>query len=306
MTRHAQRHCTPLPHAPSELRWDPVKSLWFIANAAVFLVFATDTATWALFAIAALTTGACLALGHSVGLHRGLIHRTFQMGRPLMLGLAWLATLTGIGPVLRLMAAHDARDRWQNLPEAPAYYAYEHGVFTDFWWYLHCTHTPQAGHLQPTIPADYSADPGLRFLDASWLLQQIPVAILFGAVFGWGGVVWLACGRVVVCQVGHWWVNYLCHRHGALRFAIDGAGEEGRNNLLFGALSMGEGWHNNHHAWPDSARFGMAWYELDPGFLCIQALERVGLVWGVKTWKNTPVRRTARRMRSAKTPAATG
>ncbi len=108
-------------------------------------------------------------------------------------------------------------------------------------------------------------------------------------------MVWAACGRVFVSQVGHWLVNYACHTHGTRRFAVDGAGEEGRNNLVFGALSMGEGWHNHHHAWPDSARFGMAWYELDPGWWCVRAMQAVGLAWAVQTWDTVPVRATARR-----------
>jgi sn-1 stearoyl-lipid 9-desaturase len=196
--------------------------------------------------------------------------------------------------VLRLMAMHDIRDHWQNQPAAPAYYAYDHGTLTDFWWYLHCSHHARPDQRQPQIPADHGADPALRLLDATWMLQQLPVALLLYATLGWGGVVWAACGRVVVSQLGHWLVNHICHTRGSRRFEILGSGEEGRNNLFFGALSMGEGWHNNHHAWPDSARFGMAWYELDPGYLCIALMRRLGLVWDVRTWAEVPIRPTAR------------
>ena len=139
-------HCHVLPQAEGEIRWAPANSLWFTANAVVFLLFAVQSFTWGALAAATVTTGVCLCLGHSVGLHRGLIHRTFRMHRATGLVLAWLATLTGIGPVLRLMAMHDVRDTWQNRPAAPAYYAYDHGMVTDFWWYLHCEHVPQEGH----------------------------------------------------------------------------------------------------------------------------------------------------------------
>ncbi len=289
-------HCIALPEAPGEIRWSPSKSLWFSVNAVVFGAFAASTFSWAGLAAATVTTGLCLSLGHSVGLHRGLIHRTFRMHRTTERVLAWLATLTGIGPVLRLMAMHDVRDTWQNRPFAPTYYCYDHGLWTDFWWYLHCEHVPQEGHHAPRIPEDHAADPVLAWLDRTWMLQQIPVALVLIALFGWSGLVWATCGRIVVSQVGHWLVNYLCHTQGSRRFAIEGAGEEGRNHWLFGALSMGEGWHNNHHAWPDSARFGMTWREPDPGFACIRVMERLGLASDVQTHDNVPVRPTARRL----------
>ena len=135
----------------------------------------------------------------------------------------------------------------------------------------------------------------LAWLDRTWIWQQLPVALVLFGLFGWGGLVWATAGRVVVSQVGHWLVNYVCHTAGTRRFTIVGAGEEGRNHWLFGAMSMGEGWHNNHHAWPDSARFGMGPTEPDPGYLAIVLMERLGLAWAVQTMENRPMRETARR-----------
>lgn len=289
-----QEHCRPLPEAPGEVRWAPTKSLFFAVNAVIFAALAVPTFSWGALAAAVLTTGLCLALGHSVGLHRGLIHRTFRMHRTTGHVLAWLATLTGIGPVLRLMAMHDVRDTWQNRPEAPPYYCYHHPIWRDFWLYLHCEHVPQPGHHVPEIPEEHAADPVLAWLDRTWILQQLPVALLLTATLGWGGLVWACAGRVVLSQVGHWLVNYVCHTTGTRRFAIRGAGEEGRNHWLFGALSMGEGWHNNHHAWPDSARFGIGPWEPDPGFACIRIMEWLGLAWEVQTMETHPIRETAR------------
>lgn len=302
--REPHRHARARPHAPGEVRWAPEKSLFFTANALVFIGLAVPTFSWGAFAAAGVSTALCLCLGHSVGLHRGLIHRTFRMHRTTARVLSWLATLTGIGPVLRLMGMHDIRDRWQNQDWAPAYYAYDHGWVRDFWWYLHCQHHPRPGDLEPEIPADHAADPVLAWLDRTWMWQQLPVAVLLFAALGWGGVVWAVCGRVLVSSLGHWLVNHVCHTRGTRRYAIEGSGEEGRNNLLFGALSMGEGWHNNHHAWPDSARFGMAWYEVDPGWLALRAMAAVGLAWDVQTQDTVALRETARLRGAA--PGETG
>ena len=289
-------HCALLPEAAGEIRWAPVKSLFFTVNAVVFVLFAWATVTPGAVVTAALFTAACLGLGHSVGLHRGLIHRTFAMHRTTALVLAWLATMTGIGPVLRLMAMHDVRDVWQNRAEAPAYYAYQHTWWVDFWWYLHCEHVAQPGHHRPRIPREHAADPGLAWLDRTWILQQLPVALVLTAWLGWGGLVWACCGRILVSQLGHWLVNYVCHTQGTRRFTIAGAGEEGRNHWLFGALSMGEGWHNNHHAWLDSARFGIGPWEPDPGFALIRIMEKLGLAWNVQTMETVPIRDTAQPM----------
>ena len=120
------------------------------------------------------------------------------------------------------------------------------------------------------------------------------MAVLLFAWLGWGGVIWACCGRIFVSQLGHWLVNYVCHTSGTLRYELDGAGEEGRNHWLFGALSMGEGWHNNHHAWPDSARFGIGWREPDPGWWMVCVLERLGLAWDVQTMETVALRPNAR------------
>jgi stearoyl-CoA desaturase (delta-9 desaturase) len=74
----------------------------------------------------------------------------------------------------------------------------------------------------------------------------------------------------------------LAHKYGYVRYELDGSPEIGRNLLVLGVLSFGEGFHNNHHANPGSARMGEAWYELDLGYILILGLERLGLVWDVR------------------------
>ena len=121
-----------------------------------------------------------------------------------------------------------------------------------------------------------------RFLDWSWMLQSLPIAILFYMAAGWGGVVWGVCARIAVSSLGHWLVNYVAHTTGYQGWSIEGSGEQGRNSILFGAISMGEGWHNNHHAWPNSARMGLEWWELDAGYMSLRVMEKLGLVWDVQ------------------------
>jgi stearoyl-CoA desaturase (delta-9 desaturase) len=93
----------------------------------------------------------------------------------------------------------------------------------------------------------------------------------------------VVCARVAAGLLGHWIVGYVAHTHGYVRWAIDGAPVAGKNTWLLGALSFGEGFHNNHHAHPGSARMGQVWWELDLGWAMIRLLERVGLVAEVRS-----------------------
>jgi stearoyl-CoA desaturase (delta-9 desaturase) len=86
-----------------------------------------------------------------------------------------------------------------------------------------------------------------------------------------------------VSVTGHWLVGYFAHNRGPRSWHIQGAGVQGYNVPYAGFLTMGEAWHNNHHAFPASAKLGLKAGETDPGWWVLQALERVGLVWNVKT-----------------------
>jgi stearoyl-CoA desaturase (delta-9 desaturase) len=272
-------HAIPLPHAPGEVRLSPAKILWHggIAVAGALAPFWFD---WTAALFGAGSAIVLLGLGHSVGLHRGVIHRAFDMGVWTERVLLYLAILTGIGGPLSLLRMHDTRDHHQNRPEAPAYYAYDHSMVQDASWYLFHVHTGPG----KAPPAAREADPFYRFLEATWRWQQLPWAVL---LYDWGGLPWLLWGvgaRLFACVYGHWFVNYAAHTSGYRRVTMPGSGEEGRNHLVWGALAMGEGWHNNHHAWPSSARFGVTWWEIDPGWWIVRALQALGLVWNVRTW----------------------
>jgi stearoyl-CoA desaturase (delta-9 desaturase) len=97
-----------------------------------------------------------------------------------------------------------------------------------------------------------------------------------GALLGflWGGLV-----RVFLVHHTTWSINSICHLWGTRPYETR---DRSRNNLLFGVLALGEGWHNNHHAFPTSARHGLRWYELDLSYLIICVLKWMGLAWRVR------------------------
>jgi stearoyl-CoA desaturase (delta-9 desaturase) len=276
-----RNHGLPLPHAPRDVVLSPLKILWngaLIASLLLAPLFFDARA--ALFA--AVSALVILAVGHSAGFHRGIIHGAYRMGPLTERVVVYLAALAGIGGPIGMLRMHNTRDRHQNRPEAPDYYTFAHSALQDAAWYLFHEHT---GPVAPIDPAR-EAEPYFRFLERTWRWQQLPWAI---ALFLYGGTAWVIWGvgvRTAVCVLGHWYVNYAAHTRGYRRWRMPGSGEEGRNHPVWGALAMGEGWHNNHHAWPDSAKFGVAWWEVDPGWWVVATMRALGLAWDVKTWES--------------------
>lgn len=277
------RHARPIPSEPGEIRWAPVKSLWMLALMGIVAWWGPQTLSLGAIGALVVISGPTLCLGHSVGLHRGLIHRSYEASRAYWVLVAWLGTLTGMGGVLSMMRMHELRDYWQNQPDCPEYYCYDHGMWRDYLWYVHMRYTPHEPRFVARLPEAIEADPVLRFLERTWMLQQVPVALVLWLLGGWGWVVWGVCARVVIGLMGHWFVNYVVHTGGYVNYRIDGGVEQGGNHALLGILSMGEGWHNNHHVFPNSAQMGIRPWELDLGYALVRVLERLGIIWDVKT-----------------------
>jgi stearoyl-CoA desaturase (delta-9 desaturase) len=146
----------------------------------------------------------------------------------------------------------------------------------DYFWNLHCRFE-FLRPFDPRVSPAIEGDPVLRFFERTWRWQQLPWALLFLAIGGWPWLVWGTLVRVTVGTVGHWFVGYVAHRTGYRAFHNRGAAVQGWNSMLLGTISMGEGWHNNHHTFPRSARLGIRWWELDPGWWLIAGLRALGL-----------------------------
>jgi fatty-acid desaturase len=122
------------------------------------------------------------------------------------------------------------------------------------------------------------------------MAQQLPFALLCYAAGGWGFVWWGVCARVTAGVFGHWMIGYFAHNHGMMMREVRGAAVQGRNVRFTSLLTMGECWHNNHHAFPGSARLGLAPDEWDPGWWVLLGLRRLGLVWAIRLPVDLPNR----------------
>jgi len=267
--------------AQGRVVWDPGRTVWFGGFGLVALAAAVPGALRSPSAVTlfAVTTAVTLCAGHSVGVHRGLIHGAFRVPAWLRYTLIYLGTLVGLGGPIGLVRMHDRRDFQQNQPRCHDYFAHRRAPWRDYFWNLHCRFEFLLP-FDPGVRSDIKGierDPTLRFLERTWRWQQLPWALLFLAIGGWPWVVWGTFVRVTVGTFGHWFVGYVAHRRGYRRFHNRGAAVQGWNSLLLGAVSMGEGWHNNHHTFPRSARIGIRWWELDAGWWLISALRGLGL-----------------------------
>ena len=247
-----------------------------MAGAAIIGGAATVTPGALLLFVA--STAVVLLLGHSLGNHRKLIHNSYACPKLLEYLLVYLGTLVGLAGPLGLLRQHELRDFAQRHARCHDYLRHGAGALTDAWWQLHCD-LELANPPAIAIEADIANDRFYRFLERSWMLQQAPVALLFYAWGGWGFVFWGVCARVCAGVLGHWMIGYLAHNHGALRLEVRGAAVQGRNIRFTSLLTMGECWHNNHHAYPGSARLGLAAGEWDPGWWTLRLLARAGLAW---------------------------
>lgn len=260
-----------------EVRWAPARSLWVggmsVAALGLAPVFTTPGAVL-LFLVSSAVT---LCAGHSVGLHRLLIHRSFKAHPVLKGALVYLGTLVGMAGPLGMVRLHDTRDWAQRQTACHAFHAHRASLARDAWWQMHCrldlTHPPR---FRPEARLTQNAF--LRWLERGWMLQQVPWALLF---FWIGGLPWLVWGvpvRVAVSLTGHWLVGHVTHRRERQGWAVDGVAVQGHDLPAAALITFGEAWHGNHHAWPGSARLGLEPGQHDPGWWLLLALKRLGWV----------------------------
>ncbi|MER8802150.1 acyl-CoA desaturase [Mesorhizobium sp. M0018] len=276
--------------------WVPAKSIWVGAMTIAAIVLGPMTFSWSAFALFVATTAATICAGHSVGMHRLLIHRSFKVHIWVEHALVYLGVLVGMAGPFGMIYAHDIRDWAQRQTACHDLHAHRRPFFTDAFWQMHCA---VALRNPPTFVIEHSItnDRFYKFVERTWMLQQLPWAILFFALGGWDWVVWGIAVRVSVSLTGHWLVGHFAHRDGEQGWRVDDVAVQGYNLPRFGLVTFGESFHGNHHAFPESARLGLEHGQIDLGWLFIQVLAILGLAHSVKIPENTPRRKGLRRVR---------
>ncbi|MGD9763255.1 MAG: acyl-CoA desaturase [Candidatus Binatia bacterium] len=210
--------------------------------------------------------------GITAGYHRYFAHRSYRTGRVFQCALALLGTLALQKGVLWWAANHRVHHKYSDQegdPHSP--------LRKGFWWsHVGWILVPDYEKTQYDRIADMAKYPELRWLNRHYLVPPIGLAV---ALFLMGGLPWLVWGFFVSTTVlwhATFTINSLAHVFGSRRYDTPDAS---RNNVWLALLTMGEGWHNNHHRYMNSVRQGFFWWEIDASYCVLKVLERLGVVW---------------------------
>jgi fatty-acid desaturase len=215
-------------------------------------------------------------LGICLCYHRLLTHRSFQLWRPLEYVFTFFGTLAVQGGALSWVGAHRIHHKFSDKPGDP------HSPNDGHWWsqmlwiFVRDENIDGRRIWEHYVP-DLLRDPIHRFLHHTFFLWSVVLALglyLLGGLIGGHklGISWLVWGmsvRLVVVYHFTWFVNWISHVWGYRSYPTP---DNSRNSWLVALLAFGEGWHNNHHAFPRSARHGMRWWEYDLTYWTIRLL----------------------------------
>ena len=257
------------------LNWITTVALVVLHVGAVAALFMFS---WKALAVSAILYYLTIGLGISLGYHRLHTHRSFTV--PLwmeyLFGLFGAMTLEG-GPMF-WVATHRIHHQKSDLPGDP--HSPHDGPF---WSHMGWILFGEAKHNNTRMMGKYAPDlmkhPFYIWLNDWHWVPTVALAVVLYFVSGLPMVLWAVCMRIVVGLHATWLVNSATHMFGGRRFQTR---DESRNNWWVALMTFGEGWHNNHHAHPTSARHGLAWYEFDPSWITLKMLGALGIAKNIR------------------------
>ncbi len=237
--------------------------------------------SWPRLASAIFLYWMATGLGISLGYHRLHTHRSFKVPLWMEYFFAVCGALTLEGGPIFWVATHRIHHQKSDQLGDP------HSPRDGAWWaHVGWILLGEAKHNNTRLMAKYAPDLAKhRFY--VWLnnYHWLPMVVLSGillAAGGWQMLLWGVCLRVVAGLHATWLVNSATHMWGKRRFSTR---DDSRNNWWVALLTFGEGWHNNHHAHPTSARHGLAWYEFDISWITLKLMKAFGIAKGIKVAK---------------------
>ena len=267
--------------APSRKQPPPPWRLANLLSSAVFLLIHVGCLAVFLTGVNALMLTLCgvcymvQMVGITAGFHRYFSHRTYKTSRVFQFLLAWLGCSAAQRGPLWWAAHHRHHHRTSDTAEDL------HSPVTRTFWQSHIgwVLSRESDRIDEQTVKDLGRYPELRWLDRYHWVPPLVLAGLCFVIGGWGGLVWGFFVSNVLSHHATFMVNSVCHIWGWRRYATADAS---RNNLLVALLTLGEGWHNNHHHYQSSANQGFRWWQIDVSYYLIRLLACVGLVWGVR------------------------
>lgn len=257
------------------------KNIIILSSFHLLAIPALFTFSWANLAALIIGNWIVGSLGVGLGYHRLLTHRGFKTPK-------WLEYFFTI---LGTMSVQDSPDKW--VATHRMHHAYvetdkdPHSTRGGFWWaqvgwvVWGTAQDHDTATLKRYVP-DMMKDPVHMLISRFYYVPIIISAAILFAIGGWTMVVWGVFARVVVGWHTTWFVNSFSHLWGKREFETR---DDSTNNWFVALLTFGEGWHNNHHAYPTSARHGLKWYQFDMNWIAIRLLEKVGWAREIKVYE---------------------
>ncbi len=225
--------------------------------------------------------GLCIGLyivrmfGITAGFHRYFAHRAYKTSRVFQFALGWLgSTAMQKGP-LWWAANHRDHHKYSDMEEDP-HSPVRHGFFwSHVGWVIF---SKDSDDLLDNIQ-DFSRYPELRWLERLHWIPSMCLLAVCCLIDGWSGFFWGFVVSTVLLYHGTFLVNSFCHVFGSRRYDTP---DQSRNNAIVAILTLGEGWHNNHHYYMSSANQGFKWWEIDISYYTLCVLRSVGIVWDLR------------------------
>ena len=234
--------------------------------------------SWQALVVAVVLYWIAGSLGIGMGYHRLLTHRGYKTPKAVEYFLSLCGTLAVEGGPANWVATHRIHHRFSDQegdPHSPR----DGGWWAHMGWILVGRAQEHSTAVLHRYSPDLMRDPVQRCLNRFYFWPVVFLGLGLYALGGWPYVTWGLCLRVVLGLHATWLVNSATHMWGSRRFATR---DDSRNNWWVAWLTFGEGWHNNHHAHPTSARHGLAWYEIDMNWWGIRTLKWLGLAKGIR------------------------
>jgi len=252
-------------------------ALWGIHLGAL-AVFLPHMFSWSALAVCVTLYYLTGAFGITLCFHRLLTHRSFEIAKPLEYVIAFLGTLALQGGPIDWIATHRAHHANTDRKGDP--HDVNQGlIWAHFEWMYRENDARPTRAEQARLAPDLIGDKYYVFLEQTYVFWQIALGIALFAIGGWSWVVYGVFLRLVLTYHVTWLVNSAAHHCGYRSYQT---GDKSTNSWWVAFLAWGEGWHNNHHAFPFSARHGFQWFEFDATWLVIQILAKLRLASDLK------------------------
>jgi stearoyl-CoA desaturase (delta-9 desaturase) len=233
--------------------------------------------TWSAFSVAVLFYWLTGCVGICLGYHRYLAHRSLKLSRPAEFFVYLCGVLALEGSPLMWASTHrvhHARSDKDGDPHSP-----RHGKWwSHILWLFQDRVEARDPEFRKRIVPDLIQDPMIQFFDRTFFWWTVLFGVIMYTVGGMPWLIWGLCVRMVFTYHVTWFVNSATHLWGYRNYQTT---DDSRNLWWVALLASGEGWHNNHHAYPRLARAGHKWWEFDVTFLVIRLLQATGQAWDV-------------------------